>query len=40
MECKKCKYKKHCVNVGEFKKGACLQYEKLLPNETAEPSAK
>lgn len=28
MDCKKCKFKNDCVNVGEFKRGACLQFEK------------
>ncbi len=26
-ECRKCKWKKECVNVDAFKKGECLQYE-------------
>lgn len=29
MECKQCKHKEDCVNVGAFKKGDCLQFEKL-----------
>jgi len=29
MECKQCKFKDDCVNVGKFKKGDCLQFEKL-----------
>ena len=30
MECKQCKHKNDCVNVGKFKKGDCLQYEEIV----------
>lgn len=27
QECKECRFNKECVNIGQFKKGDCLQYE-------------
>ena len=29
-DCKTCKYKKKCVNIGQFKVKDCLQYEMTI----------
>ena len=29
-DCKTCKYKKKCVNIGQFKEGNCLQYKMTI----------